>query len=86
MRFIHSFHFIYTCAKLLAYQEKEDGMLVAVEQWLPLSEAARRVGVSQAKLSRMAALGEVKTKKDQKDKRKTLVDLNELNRLFYPQE
>ncbi len=59
---------------------------MAVEQWVPLSQAAQRVGVSQAKLSRMAALGEIKTKKDPKDKRKTLVDLNELNKLFYPQE
>lgn len=61
-------------------------MLVAQEQWLELTKAAARVGVSQTKLSMMAKAGEIKTKKDPKDKRKTLVDLNELNRIFYPQQ
>lgn len=61
-------------------------MQLATDQWLPLSEAARRVGVSQAKLSRMVKLGQITTKKDPKDERKTLVDLNELNRIFYPRE
>jgi DNA-binding MarR family transcriptional regulator len=61
-------------------------MQVAAEQWIPLSEAARRVGVSQAKLSRMVKLGQIKTKRDPKDERKTLVDLNELNAIFYPRE
>ena len=60
--------------------------MLATEQWIPLSEAARRVGVSQAKLSRMVKQGKIKIKRDPKDERKTLVDLNELNRYFYPQE
>ncbi len=59
-------------------------MQVATENWIPLSQAAQRVGVSQAKLSRMVKLGLLKTKKNPKDDRQTLVDLNELNRIFYP--
>ena len=61
-------------------------MQMATEQWMPLTEAARRVGVSQAKLSTMAKNGKIKTKKDPKDERKTLVDINELNAIFYPRE
>lgn len=61
-------------------------MQLATEQWIPLSEAARRVGVSQAKLSRMVKLGQLKTKKNPKDERQTLVDLNQLQSIFYPQE
>lgn len=60
-------------------------MIVAQEQWIPLTEAARRIGVSQARLSTMVKNGEIKSKKDPKDRRKTYVDLNELNRYFYPQ-
>ncbi len=62
-------------------------MLVATkDQWIPLSEAARRVGVSQAKLSRMVKLGKVETKKNPRDERQTLVNLVQLNRLFSEEE
>jgi len=61
-------------------------MLVAGEQWVELSKAAQRLGISQAKLSMMVKNGEVKSKKDIRDRRKTFVDMNELNRLFYPRE
>jgi DNA-binding MarR family transcriptional regulator len=61
-------------------------MQVANEQWVPLTEAARRIGVSQARLSTMVKNGEIKSRKDRKDRRKTWVDLNELNKYFYPPE
>jgi DNA-binding MarR family transcriptional regulator len=61
-------------------------MPVANEQWITLSEAARRIGVSQARLSSMVKNGEIKSRKDPKDRRKTWVDLNELNKYFYPQQ
>ncbi len=61
-------------------------MTVAQEQWIPLTEAARRIGVSQARLSTMVKNGEIKSRKDPKDRRKTYVDLNELNKYFYPRE
>lgn len=61
-------------------------MQVAQEQWLELSKAAARLGISQAKLSFMVKRGEIKSRKDIRDKRKTWVDMNELNKLFYPRE
>lgn len=57
---------------------------MANEQWIELSKAAARLGISQAKLSSMVKKGEVKSKKDIRDRRKTFVDMNELNRLFFP--
>ena len=59
---------------------------MATELWTPLVEAARRVGISASKLSGMVKRGEIKKKKDPRDQRKVLVDLNELRRLFDPQE
>lgn len=59
---------------------------MANEQWIELSKAAARLGISQAKLSSMVKKGEVKSKKDIRDRRKTFVDMNELNRLFFPQQ
>ena len=59
---------------------------MANEQWLELTKAAQRIGISQAKLTMMVKNGEVKSKKTPRDKRKTLVDMNELNRIFFPQE
>jgi hypothetical protein len=56
------------------------------EQWVPLVEAARKMGISASKLSGMARRGEVQSRKDPKDKRKVLVDLAELRKLFYPNE
>lgn len=56
------------------------------EQWIALSDAARRVGISQSKLSLMVKSGEVKSKKDPRDKRKTFVDLAELRKLFFAEE
>jgi hypothetical protein len=56
------------------------------EQWIALSIAAQRIGISQSKLSLMVKNGEVKSKKDPRDKRKTFVDLRELNRIFFTEE
>lgn len=61
-------------------------MVVAGEQWIELTKAAQRIGVSQARLSTMVKNGEIKSRKDPKDRRKTYVDLVELNRYFYPRE
>jgi hypothetical protein len=68
-------------------QESEATMTVAEkEQWVPLSIAAQRIGISQSKLSLMVKRGEVKSKKDPRDKRKTYCDLRELNRIFFTEE
>lgn len=58
---------------------------MANEQWVELTKAAQRIGISQAKLSTMVKNGEIKSKKNARDKRKTFVDMNELNKIFFEQ-
>lgn len=55
-------------------------------EWVSISEAARRVGVSKAKLSRMAKQGRFITQTNPYDEREKLVDMNELRRIFPPRE
>ena len=52
------------------------------EQWTPLGKAAKEVGVSHSKLSRMASRFIIKSKRDPRDDRVILVDLVELRKLF----
>lgn len=52
--------------------------------WVLLTEAARRLGVSHAKLSRWAKTGRIASRKDPRDERATFVDMNELNAIFNP--
>jgi DNA-binding MarR family transcriptional regulator len=59
-------------------------IMTQAEQWVPLTEAAKEIGVSAAKLSRMAKDGRVSTRKDPYDERKTLVNLVELRSIFPP--
>jgi hypothetical protein len=56
------------------------------ERWMPLTKAAEMMEVSQAKLSWMVKHRRIKSKRDPKDERKRLVDVKELERIFYPQE
>jgi len=51
-------------------------------EWKKLTEAAQEIGVSASKLSGMAANKEITTRRDPRDKRVVLVDMNELRRLF----
>jgi hypothetical protein len=55
------------------------------ETWVPMSVAAKRVGVSQSKISRMAKQRKISTRKDPRDDRVLLVSMEELNRIFPPQ-
>jgi hypothetical protein len=67
--------------------EREVDMLMSpVQLWVNLNEAARIVKVSPSKLSRMAKNGEISFKRDPKDKRKVLLNIQELQQLFYPPE
>lgn len=52
------------------------------EQWVNMGHAAQEVKVSVSKLSRLAAIGRIKTQKDPRDERVTLVDLVELRAMF----
>lgn len=53
-----------------------------MELWVPLTEAARSVGISPAKLSNMVKSGEVASKPDLRDKRVTLVDVLALRKML----
>lgn len=53
--------------------------------WKPLTEAAQIVKVSPAKLTRMIKQGRIQSHKDARDERLTLVDVDELKKIFPPQ-
>lgn len=46
-----------------------------MELWVPLTEAARSVKISPAKLSNMVKAGKVESRKDPRDERVTLIDV-----------
>jgi hypothetical protein len=52
------------------------------EQWVKLTEAAKELGIAYTKLSRLVATKRISSKKTAYDERVTLVDLNELRRIF----
>lgn len=59
-------------------------MNVATEDWVSMSVAAKRLGVSQSKITRMAAKRKISTRKDPRDERVILVNMEELLRIFNP--
>jgi hypothetical protein len=56
------------------------------QEWVPMHRAAKIIGIHPSKISRLATLGKIKTKKNPKDDRVTLVDMVELRKIFEPQE
>jgi len=56
------------------------------EQWVTMSEAARTIGISLSKVSRLAALGRIKVQENPYDERTKLVDLVELRAKFPPRK
>lgn len=60
--------------------------VAANDDWVPVGKAAQQFGISQSKLSRMVKLGKVEWKRNPRDERQRLVNVNQLNRLFYPRE
>jgi DNA-binding MarR family transcriptional regulator len=50
--------------------------------WVSMSEAAKIVGVSTAKISRLAAKGKIQTRLNLKDERVKLVSITELKSYF----
>lgn len=55
-----------------------------MSDWKPLTVAAKAVGVSNGKLSKMVKEGRIQSKTDPRDERLTLVDLDELKKIFPP--
>ena len=55
-------------------------------EWKPLTEAAKEVGISPAKLSGMVKRKRVQSMKDPRDERLTLVNMNQLRELIPPRK
>ena len=55
---------------------------MADEQWMSMRTAAKRLGVSTNKISRLASKGRITTRDNPLDERMRLVDFNELRALF----
>ncbi len=56
------------------------------EEWITMSEAARRLGISLSKVSRLAALKRIETRDNPYDERTRLVNFAELRRIFPPRQ
>ena len=52
------------------------------EEWITMSEAARRLGISTTKISRLAAKGRIITQDNPYDERVKLVNFVELRKIF----
>ena len=50
--------------------------------WLPMKEAAERLGISYYKLIRMVDRGKIQTMPDDLDRRVRLVNLEEVKKVF----
>lgn len=57
-----------------------------MEEWKPLTEAAKEIGISAAKLSGLVRKGKANSKKDPYDERVTLVDMEQLRQMFPPRK
>ena len=56
------------------------------DEWITMSKAARRIGISLSKVSRLAALRKIETRNNPYDERTRLVNYAELRRIFPPRE
>ncbi len=54
------------------------------EEWKNIAEASKELSVNRVKLSRMVKKDRIKSKKNPRDERETLVDLVELRKIFPP--
>jgi DNA-binding MarR family transcriptional regulator len=52
------------------------------DEWISMREAARRIGITATKVSRLAAQGRITTQQDPYDERVKLVNFAELRRIF----
>lgn len=52
------------------------------EEWVPMTEAARRLKVRVSKISRLANRGRIQTRENPLDERVRLVNFEEVNALF----
>ncbi len=52
------------------------------EEWVTMSEAAKRLGVTPTQISRLASRGEIRVEQDAVNRRVKLVEFNEVRSLF----
>jgi hypothetical protein len=52
------------------------------DEWIPMRQAAQRIGTTATKISRLAAHGRITTRLDPYDERVKLVNFAELRRIF----
>jgi hypothetical protein len=52
------------------------------EQWVTMKDAAKAVGTSASKISRLAAIGAIEVKTDIIDRRLKLVNLEQVREVF----
>ena len=58
----------------------------APDEWITMSEAAKRLGINLSKISRLAAVGRIETRSNPYDERTKLVNFAELRRIFPPRQ
>src|SRR5260370_36281848 len=69
---------------ILRYHRTEhDGVQ---DEWITMSEAAKRLGINLSKISRLAALNRIETQHNPYDERSRLVNYAELRRMFPPRQ
>jgi len=69
------------CVKIVT--KLEEGLMQGQHaEWVTMAVAAEMFKVSPAKISRMAANGEIRTRENRRDKRVKLVNVDELRRYF----
>jgi hypothetical protein len=69
---------------MITTQESKVNTNLEHEEWRNIAEASKEIKVSRNKLSRMVSRGRIKSKKNPRDERETLVDLVELRKIFPP--
>jgi len=52
------------------------------EEWITMSEAAKRLGIAASQISRLARRGEIKAVEDSLNRRVKLVEFSEVRRVF----
>jgi len=65
-------------------KRRERTMQGDITVWVQLSDAAKEIEISRTKLSRLVREKRVKSKRDPRDERVVLVDMQELRVMFPP--
>jgi hypothetical protein len=70
---------------VVSQETQRTGFMIEQSQpneWISMSEASRRIGISTTKISRLASKGRIATRQDPYDERVKLVNFAELRQIF----